>query len=312
MEVLLNLLRVLRSKLFFGIEFLGFFLKFLTLAPFTCLINSLCRPYSNELAGKKAVVVCPSPDLNSYDFVPAVRDDYAVAFLNSACRSPLYLELRPEFLFLMDGAFLTDVSSEKGSQWKLPGIKATLERIITDTNWPLTLIVPLHFLHASGVQELTKNPNIQVKGLPHMPLDGPECQFRDILLGAGLVTPRFMNVLSASIYFFLRSGCEKVYLWGAHHTWTRDNFVDFNNQLMCTVRHSEYQLHNKPLLRPNGDSLRFATHLRQLSIVFQQYHELHRMAGLNRQLVINATADSFIDAFPRVETIPLFKSIREA
>lgn len=258
-----------------------------------------------EERAKESLIICPSPMLNQHAVNLAARGRYTISFVNSASLSPAFLTLRPERFFLIDPAFYRDLTEGRRLETTKAEIEQTLALIANATDWPMTVVVPWHYQNSPAARRLRSNPNIAIFGLPVFDARSRSRTLKKWGLGVGILNPVYRNVLIAAVFYSLKAGHKRTILWGAHHTWLKDVEVDNKNRVLHSIRHTEGQQVGIPLLDMDGAPRPYHDYLHQLAIVFEQYHVLQAYAAAHGQEILNATADSFIDAFPRIDGVAL-------
>lgn len=283
--------------------------ELLTGAAVSLLTGRLAPRLVAEMITREALIVCPSPLLNQQTINWERRSDYVIAFVNSACLSPTYLTLKPERFFLIDPGFFQAVQHAPSLAALSDETKRTVARIADATAWPMTIYVPWHYRNSTTARHFAANPNITVCGIPVFNSRGGNRRLKHLGFRIGLLNPIYQNVLIAAIFFSLKAGHQRVLIWGAHHTWLKEVEVNEQNRVLHAVRHTENQREGRPLLNADGSPRPYWVYLRQLSTVFEQYHVLRDFAQRDGKEIINATEESFIDAFDRTVRIPLFTPV---
>lgn len=280
--------------------------ELVTGAALSLITGRFVPQLADGAAHRASLIICPSPLLNQQRINWLARDQYVISFVNSACQSPVYLTLKPERFFLIDPAFFLSANAEPRLAALASGTERTIARISDATDWPMIIFVPWHYRNSSTARRLSANPNVSVCGIPVFSARGRHRQLKNLAFRLGVANPVYQNVLIAAIFYSLKAGHKRVYVWGAHHTWLRDVEVDSQNCVLHSVRHTESQRDGLPLLNADGSPKRYHVYLKQLATVFEQYHVLQDFACRDGKRIINATAESFIDAFAKEEIIDLF------
>ena len=259
-----------------------------------------------ETTTRDALIICPSPLLNQQTINWERRSEYTIAFVNSACLSPTYLTMKPERFFLIDPIFFQATKHALSLTAVSDKVEQIAEKIASSTDWPMTVFVPWHYRKSAYAQRLADNLNITVCGIPVFNARGRNRMLTHLGFRIGILNPVYQNVLIAAIFYSLKAGHQRVLIWGGHHTWLKEVEVDQQNRVLHSVQHSDAQLEGQPLLNADGSPRLYHTYLQQLSTVFEQYHVLQDLAQRNGNKIINATEESFIDAFDRTQSIPIF------
>lgn len=276
---------------------------------FSTLSSRLVPRVPAEESVRESLIVCPSPLLDQQIVNLSLRRHYAISFVNSACLSPTFQTLKPERMFLIDPAFFQGRPAGVGSEVLNSGIERTLARIADATVWPMKLIIPWHYRNSASVKRLQANANIAIIGLPVFNARGHNKFFKKLGLRLGVLNPIYQNVLIAAVFYSLKAGHARTLIWGGHHNWLAEVAVDEHNRVLHSVRHSDEQHVGIPLVEVDGSPRLYHTYLQQLAVVFEQYHVIRDYAHGTDQVVLNATEDSFIDAFERINGVPLFTSL---
>ena len=297
-----NMRSLLKGMTSFGLGALELVLGML----FSTVSSRLAPRVPAEERARESLIICPSPLLDQQIVNPALRGHYAISFVNSACLSPTFLTLKPERMFLIDPAFFQGHPAAAGGGVSSSGVERTLARIADATVWPMKLIIPWHYRNSPSVKRLQANANIAIVGLPVFNARGGNKLFKKLGLRLGVLNPVYQNVLIAALFYSLKSGHARTIIWGGHHSWLAEVAVDGHNRVLHSVRHSDEQHIGIPLVDMDGSPRLYHTYLQQLATVFEQYHVIQDYTLGTDQMVVNATEGSFIDAFERINSVPLF------
>lgn len=273
---------------------------------FSIMSSRLVPRVPTEERARESLIVCPSPLLDHQMVNSALRGNFVISFVNSACLSPSFQSLKPERMFLIDPVFFQDRPADAGGEVLYYGVERTLARIADATDWPMELFIPWHYRNSTNAKRLQANPNIDVVGLPVFNARGRNKFFKKLGLRLGILNPVYQNVLIAAIFYSLKAGHARTLIWGGHHTWLAEVAVDGHNRVLHSVRHSDEQHVGIPLVDMDGSPRLYHTYLQQLGTVFEQYHVIQDYTRGTDQVVLNATEYSFIDAFERISSVPLF------
>jgi hypothetical protein len=282
-------------------------LELLAGAGVSLMTGRLAPKLPPEIAAKDALIICPSPLLNQQTINWKHRNDYVIAFLNSACMSPTYLTLKPERYFLIDPGFFQKLDDTPSMALAIATIEKTISRIVGVTEWPLTIFVPWHYQNSENARRLSGNSHVTICGIPTFKSIGRHRLIKRLGFRLGILSPVYQNVLSAAIFYGIKAGHPRVWLWGAHHTWLRDNAVDQKNRVLYAIRHTDNQIEGQPMFNADGTPRHLHVYLRLLATSFEQYHVLNDYANSLNKQIINVTEDSYIDAFERSIRISLFE-----
>ena len=186
---------------------------------------------------------------------------------------------------------------------KMPVNVSSFYKTINQVDWLITFYVPLKYY--SVFRSRVTNTNIKIKTFYRCPfLKYIPRRFEYYLYRIGLHAPTAQNVLIPSIFMMLNEGYEKIYLYGADHSWLSQMAVNDKNQV-CLVDKHFYDEENpklEPWFKSEGDNI-FKMHelMGIFYTVFLTYHKLARYAKyLGNSNILNVTKYSFIDAFYRL------------
>lgn len=209
--------------------------------------------------------------------------------VNFAPLTPEFFKFRPAFHVLADDVFFA--SPKQGNvaeMWK------ALQRV----DWDMTLFMPVKHRRNPGLRYLP--PDVQFKFFNLTPVGGWKWLSR-LLYNAGLGMPRPRNVLIPSIMMGIREGFKRILLIGADHSWSKTLWVTDSNRVVSVQPHF-YKDNEKE--RERVESLYKDIHIHQIyesfAIAFRSYFAVRDFAESRGVEILNATPESFIDAFPRV------------
>lgn len=214
--------------------------------------------------------------------------------VNFAANAEQFSELMPQFYVLADPHFFATPTSD-----------SNVERLWTNlagVNWDMILYVPCK--HVQSARSRLRGNHIKVKGFNLTPGEGvPSLVYP--LYRAGLAMPRPRNVLIPSIMLAMREGFRHIYIAGADHTWSRTLSVDDRNRVISVQPHF-YADGKEEQSRVNNEYAGYRLHdiLKSLYIAFRSYHQIREYADATGVRIVNITPGSFIDAFPRQNTLP--------
>lgn len=244
---------------------------------------------------KPMIIMGNGPSLRSFlDFLnlnPDLRRNCALEAVNFAAITPEFRNLRPEAYILADPHFFEPQSADP----KVVKLHAELKRC----DWPMTLWLPIQHRRAIEKSLLPLPANIFVKWMNLTPVEG-EGYIADRLIHSGLAMPRPRNVLIPAIICAIRSGYKDIFLVGADHSWSKTLWVDDANRVVSVQPHF-YKDDEKEKARVEAEYAGYHLHdiLNSLTVAFRSYFQIRNYASRHGISIINATPDSFIDAFPR-------------
>lgn len=252
--------------------------------------RKVSRPQSDEL-----VILGNGPSLrHTLDTdLPGVMARYRLA-VNFAANSDEFRRLKPQLYVLADPHFFEGEQTDSNV--------AKLWQNLTAVDWPIILYVPCKV--SKAVSSRFDNANITVKGFNLTPAEGATGLVYP-LYNRGLAMPRPRNVLIPSIMIGVREGFKSIYIAGADHTWSKTLEVDDQNHVV-TVQPHFYKDNDDEKTRITATYANYRLHhiLQSLYIAFRSYHQIQAWASAKGTSIINVTPGSFIDAFPRLSSLP--------
>lgn len=232
--------------------------------------------------------------INSPHFIKT-RNDNHFCTVNFSILSPLFQQLKPEYLTLADPLFFQrPIINEKFQLFM-----DELQKI----NWKISLIIP--FIYYKQMKaELGNHPYVTIMPIHTNILNKQitSTSLRNYIYKKGLSCPRIQNVVIASVYSMINLGYNKILLFGVDHSWTTQLCVNTENQVCLKDEHyyDKDKAELKPWLKGTGEPYKMHEVLRDLAHMFDSYHELQAYANhCGRINIINMSKHSFIDAFKK-------------
>lgn len=219
-----------------------------------------------------------------------------VCCVNTFATSQHFVDLRPDFYFLMDPAYSrrTVCIDEKVLQ------NAVFSSINEKTDWDMHVFFPVY-----PDQVLLENIFVSDRVHIHMCNLFPALDWRGVrnyIYRTGVLLPPVQNVLNAAIFACINMGFKEIYLIGADHSWTRNIRVRDDNVLCKSDEHFDGTTPMQPWHIPGRiDAVTFKVHelFGAFSRAFRAYWILADYANYRGVRVYNCTQGSFIDAFER-------------
>lgn len=243
--------------------------------------------------GKVVKILANGPSLKD-DLNNLIETD-ATCVLNFFCLDSIFWQIKPRHYVLADPAFFTEENT--------PSNVARLYEAISRIDWDITFYVPLRY-YSVFRSKVTRNKCIFIKTFYRSPLlNVRKCTSLDkYMYKKGLHAPSAQNVLIPSIFIMLNEGYERIFLYGADHSWISQMVVNDKNQVCLVDKH--FYDEKEPILKPwlNGVEGTFKMHelMGIFHIVFLTYHNLEKYARyLGNAKILNMTVGTFIDAFNR-------------
>lgn len=221
------------------------------------------------------------------------RKGFDMAAVNFAAITPEFFLLRPERYVLADPHF-----------FRYPADDPKVERLwenLARCDWPMQLWIP-----ASAPTDILTllaklAPCVTLCRMNLTPVEGYG-PLADMLIDKALGMPRPRNVLIPAIMTAVITGYRKIYIVGADHSWSRTLWVDDENHVVSVQPHF-YKDDENERRRVQSEYAGYHLHdiLESLTVAFRSYFDIRRHAERHGTLIINATPESFIDAFPRCD-----------
>lgn len=248
------------------------------------------RPVAGGKGDKGTIVIMG----NGPSLADTIRSDrrllevYPTLAVNFAAIAPEFAELRPEYYVLADPHFFRD--SAEGNLERLRSCLAAV-------NWPMTLFVPR--AKRARAARLYANPNITLRVFNFVGAEGFGW-FEKAVYSARLAMPRPRNVLVPSIMVAIAEGFSKIIIVGADHSWMKTIWVTTENEVVSVQPHFYNDSKaEENRIRHDYRNIKLHQVVESFAIAFKSYHSIANFAASKGVCILNATPDSFIDAFER-------------
>ncbi|MBV6644238.1 MAG: DUF115 domain-containing protein [Cyclobacteriaceae bacterium] len=221
-----------------------------------------------------------------------------VLCVNHFAQTAEYQKFKPENYVLLDPNFFLDDNVTHD-----PKAKNTLEVMARDTSWQMNIFIPRSARRSKSAKSFHQNPNLNIVYFNYTIVSGLD-KLAFALYKRNLGFPVCQNVLGASILLALNMGYQRLYVFGADHSWLQSFSVNEQNELVLSHQHF-YTQKDKPLIakvyshQENKVGATMSEFLTSLHKAFEVYHVLKRYAAYRGTEIFNASEVSFIDAFPR-------------
>lgn len=265
-----------------------------------CMLRSkllVAKEKRDTLPARPMVIMGNGPSLRGFiEYAGANPDEigqFDLQAVNFAAISPEYFILRPRMYTLADPHFFeVDTTDAKVD---------TLWANLAKTDWKMQLWVPLSQKKAVEKRIAKLPADITIKWYNLTPVEGRGALV-NMLIDKGMGMPRPRNVLIAAIMNAIQAGYEKIFLVGADHSWIKSLWVDDANKVVSVQPHF-YKDDEKERRRVEAEYAGYHLHdiLGSMTVAFKSYFDILHHAQRRHVEIINATPESFIDAFPRCD-----------
>ncbi len=243
----------------------------------------------NLLQKEECIVLGNGPSLkNMLDsnlLVTEKRDFFAV---NLFCKSEYFDLLKPKYYFLADTVIFDPLTENHMSL--VNGLVFALNQV----SWEMILFIPNSKRKSQTLKKIT-NKNIKTVPVNTTPVSGSKF-VSHYFYKRDLGMPRVQTVVNFAIFSAINLGYSKIYLFGLDHSWTKDLFVNDQNEVCYGDRHVyNTELTVIKLEKPIHDLLL------SFSNMFKSHIQLREYADKVNCTLYNCTQGSFIDAYDRLK-----------
>jgi hypothetical protein len=219
--------------------------------------------------------------------------------VNSFILTEYYEKIKPKVYLLVDPMYFFNDNPNKSQKEEHQKI---FDKLISQTDWDMELIIPSSFRYYDKIREIQETSNIKV--LFYNNIDFSEkanLEQTYQLFNENKLGPPAQTVLNTAVYLAIFWRYKNIVLIGADTSWVEQFKVDQNTNIVYmedrhfygTVKMMLYI--NPKLLIPSKLHEEYYAVARAL----ENYWLLRKYAEYNEVAVWNASAKSYIDAFPR-------------
>jgi len=264
------------------------------------LLSKAIKKKKVDRNSDELVIMGNSPNLQkSIDSNPGFLKGKDLVAVNFFMKSDLFKQLKPNIYIISSNLYWVDGLTDQNAE----GRKTAFIELAEYVTWPMTLFVPvLAKKKQRWKDELSANKFITVEYYNMTPVQGLQ-SVNNLIYSKYLGLPRPHNVLVPSTILGINIGYKKIYLLGAEHSWLKDIYVGDNNKAYLTQKHFYNEKEAKPevmCLGTKDDRRNLAQMLMKFVYTFNSYYIIREYADRKKVRVINATKDSYIDAFERI------------
>lgn len=219
--------------------------------------------------------------------------------VNHFPKTDLYEELKPSiFITGAPDLWLDDIEERFVKQ-----SKELFNNINQKTTWPLALFIPFEAKkHQRWQDQLTQNPNIQIIYYNNIPIEGWNL-IKNWAFDKNIGMPRPHNVMIPALMISISLKYNQIFLLGADHSWLQEIRVTESNEVLINQKHF-YDYENskgQPLDKRGKGKRTLPELLYKFMTAFKSYFEIRRYSEYRNIKIWNATKNSFIDAFERID-----------
>lgn len=220
------------------------------------------------------------------------------AVVNFFANSDIYSDMKPQYYFIADPAFFSEVADVNLKR----KIEELINNINSKTNWNMTLIIPIEYKDKFN-NILCTNKKIHFEYLPSLQFEGFERKrFKNYTQGCA--GPSYVNVSLFALFYLLNKGYSKINLYGVDHTFLQGVGVDEQNW-PCIEDHHFYGTTSTRIVRKHEDGHYWdiADFIYDKYLTFKEHKLMRKYADYLGAEIINCTKNSWIDAYTRLSQI---------
>lgn len=221
-----------------------------------------------------------------------------LAVVNHFCYSEFFFELKPQNYFILDPAFFIEDVQEP--------VRKTYQILLEETDWNITFYIPWNSQKSPFVHGLMKKKNFKFQFVNYVTTKGGFQNINHWLYNWNLAAPQSQNILVYALFFGVKIGVKRLFLFGAENNWHNNVTVNKNNELMLHEVHV-YEKKQEQIVRMIKDpvdpskSITMAVLLEACAKVFKGYTVVNRYAETKHTRIYNCSKNSLIDSFERLD-----------
>jgi hypothetical protein len=214
--------------------------------------------------------------------------------VNNFCFSSEFTIVKPKFYVLADPNYWLPAVSSSVDLNRREFI-ATINKMV---DWEMKLLLPCEARSSNFVKEINLR-RVKVCFYNKTPVKGNRRIVR-LLWSKGFGMPAAYNVLVATLSLAALGKYTKIYVFGADHSWHEDLTVSSDGTANLNQRHF-YDEKTKavPVYRPDNTNFSIGDLFIRWGKVFKQYEIIQEYAIGRDCTILNSSAVTYIDAFPR-------------
>lgn len=257
--------------------------------------TKMARKCRKDMCGEKSRGCCVlgnGPSLKAALELGEVKfEGNDVVCVNMFCLSEFFQVIKPNYYFLSDLAYFAPKNERHEN------LVDKLIDYINKVEWDMTLVIPNVIPGGSRLMSSLRNNHIRIIKINTTRIDGFRffCHYH---YNRQMAVPQCENIVGVVLTKVISWNYKNIYLYGADHSWTKDLFVDDDNVVCYGDRHV-YNT-NLSIIKMNHP---LWVELRSFTIVFKAHMKIQEYAKAKGCNIYNCTKGSFIDAYPREQTM---------
>lgn len=223
-----------------------------------------------------------------------------VMCVNDLVKSEIFSRLQPRWYVVLDPYYWqTTLSSEM-----LREREEFFDNLVARTAWPLILLAPFECESAEAWPKdiFKRNPLISVRYFNRTPFEG-FAVVRNWFFKQSLAMPWAQNVLVATLYLAINLGYRNILLLGADHSWHEELQIGDDNVVRLRQLHcydATYPEEGQPVSKMSvAGYFKMDELFEAWSRAFRGHRVIRDYADSLKVGIVNASAKSYIDAYPR-------------
>lgn len=242
---------------------------------------------------KECYIMGNGPALNDILQSPmANREEVALFAVNFFALNEKFLQVKPDCYMMIDPVLWRNENNNTSNEKKKQEVRSNVKRLLEQlekVDWDMYF-----FISNRCPLSLFKNvsPHVHVVQINTTPVSGWKWASH-LLYNLGLGMPLPQNVTNAAIFAAIFLRFEKIYLYGANHSWMLDLRVDEQNRIYTEDSHFYKASENRYYFQKGI----LEKHLRCYANAFASHTALDEYSRTVGVRVYNRTRGSFIDAY---------------
>ncbi len=247
----------------------------------------------------KCIIIGNGPSVKeALSKMETYSEDKLLICVNHFPKSEYYEKFQPPiYMTSAPDLWLDDIDEKFVTQSNI-----LFEQMAKKTTWPLQLFIPFEARkHERWQKPLKENSNIKIEYYNNTPIEG-WMWLNHFFYRKRFGMPRPHNIMIPSIYHCINNGMKEIYLIGADHSWLPEISVTDDNQVLLHQKHfyDESTSKAEALDKRGKGQRKLHEILHKFMLAFKGYFTLKEYAKSRGCEILNATPDSYIDAFKRV------------